>query len=52
MRASETGAPVLPGGTDTACLISITITGSSGAPGTGTLTAYAYFAADSKAWPG
>jgi hypothetical protein len=51
MRTSDTGAPVLPGSTDTACLISITITGSSGTPGTGTLTAYAYFAADSKAWP-
>jgi len=51
-RSSETGPPVLPGTTDTACLISITITGSSGNPeGTGTLTAYAYFAADSKAWP-
>jgi hypothetical protein len=47
LRGTESGAPVLPTG-QTACLISITITGQSG--GTGTLVAYVYTSADSQAW--
>jgi hypothetical protein len=48
LLGTETPNPPLPSG-ETACLISIDITGASG--GSGTLTAYVYTTADSQAFP-